>query len=705
MVRTKKVLAFILTIALIFSYTPGYAINNSDFLDMPNDWSTEALKACVENGLLMGSNNKLAPQGNLTRAEMATILSRAFGATQKTNLKGVKDVPGNAWYESAMAKAVYMKIYMLDLQLRPNSKITRQEVFTALARAFKLECKDKSHAELNKFADKNKIASWAVDSICALAQNGYIGGADGKINPEANITRAEFAQLMHNIVKQYISENGIVTKVVDNGNVMVNSPNAVLKDLTVNGDLIIGDGVGEGDLTLENVNVLGKVIVRGGGVNSIKIIGNSNVKNVVVAKVDGNVRVNVSAEASVEVVSINDGKNDVIVEGNIKNLVVESAEAPVIVKNAAIENISVNVPNTDLKVDQQSKVTNVDVAKAASNTVVKIEGTVANLNTEAPNTGLQVEKNAAVGSVVVSETAQSSIVKVDGKVSNLKTEAPNVGVSVTGTVEKVEISKTASSTTVEISKDATVKDMVNSGEGTTLGGEGKPDKIEGNAPEVVKPNPNPTPGGSGGGDPTPPTPTVSVTGVTLNTTSAAITVGENLTLTATVNPADATNKNVTWSSSDVTVATVTNGEVTALKAGTATITVTAEDGDGMHTATCEVTVTGGSVPSTEATIVGYALAGVNNGTLGTPATTPGAITSVGAISITSGSAISATLTVTGTAIGANVKYAYTSSDNIPASFTDWTATNVENNSYIWIEVTAEDNVTKNVYKIKVTVTE
>ena len=125
----------------------------------------------------------------------------------------------------------------------------------------------------------------------------------------------------------------------------------------------------------------------------------------------------------------------------------------------------------------------------------------------------------------------------------------------------------------------------------------------------------------------------------------------------------------------------------------------------MHTATCEVTVTGGSVPSTEATIVGYALAGVNNGTLGTPATTPGAITSVGAISITSGSAISATLTVTGTAIGANVKYAYTSSDNIPASFTDWTATNVENNSYIWIEVTAEDNVTKNVYKIKVTVTE
>ena len=79
-----------------------------------------------------------------------------------------------------------------------------------------------------------------------------------------------------------------------------------------------------------------------------------------------------------------------------------------------------------------------------------------------------------------------------------------------------------------------------------------------------------------------------VTGIALDKTTCEMTVGGNVTLTATINPANATNKNVTWSTSDATVATVVNGKVTALKAGTATITVTTEDGS--KTATCKVTV-------------------------------------------------------------------------------------------------------------------
>ncbi len=83
---------------------------------------------------------------------------------------------------------------------------------------------------------------------------------------------------------------------------------------------------------------------------------------------------------------------------------------------------------------------------------------------------------------------------------------------------------------------------------------------------------------------------IPVTSVTLDKTTHTINVGEEFTLQATVNPDNATNKNITWSTSDATVATVDdNGKVTAKKAGTATITVTTEDGN--HTATCEITVT------------------------------------------------------------------------------------------------------------------
>ncbi|MCD7861043.1 MAG: Ig-like domain-containing protein [Oscillospiraceae bacterium] len=81
--------------------------------------------------------------------------------------------------------------------------------------------------------------------------------------------------------------------------------------------------------------------------------------------------------------------------------------------------------------------------------------------------------------------------------------------------------------------------------------------------------------------------TVDVTGVALDKTEAALTVGETLTLTATVEPEDATDPTVTWTSSDESVATVTDGVVTAVAAGTATITATAGD----YAATCIVTVT------------------------------------------------------------------------------------------------------------------
>ena len=71
---------------------------------------------------------------------------------------------------------------------------------------------------------------------------------------------------------------------------------------------------------------------------------------------------------------------------------------------------------------------------------------------------------------------------------------------------------------------------------------------------------------------------VPVTGIALDKVTASIGTGESLTLTPIFSPETATNKNVTWSSSDKTVATVENGIVTPLKKGTTTITVTTEDG-------------------------------------------------------------------------------------------------------------------------------
>ena len=90
---------------------------------------------------------------------------------------------------------------------------------------------------------------------------------------------------------------------------------------------------------------------------------------------------------------------------------------------------------------------------------------------------------------------------------------------------------------------------------------------------------------------------VPVSQITLNKAETSISVGNSETLTATVAPENATNKALTWASSNEDVATVApDGTVTAVKAGAATITATAADGSG-KSATCTVTVIGGTTPS------------------------------------------------------------------------------------------------------------
>ncbi len=95
--------------------------------------------------------------------------------------------------------------------------------------------------------------------------------------------------------------------------------------------------------------------------------------------------------------------------------------------------------------------------------------------------------------------------------------------------------------------------------------------------------------------------TVAVTGVSLNKTTLDLSIGATSTLEATISPANASNKNVTWTSSNTSVATVSNGTITGVAVGTTTITVKTVDGN--KTASCSVSVVEG--PTDDYTIMVY----------------------------------------------------------------------------------------------------
>jgi hypothetical protein len=222
---SKKLLAILLVLVMTVGLFPSIAgaatSGETQFSDMPNNWATEALESAVENGLLQGSDGKILPNTPLTRAQMATIIVRAFRATQKGDISAYSDVKSEDWFADSMAKAFKMRVMQgHDGKMNPNANITRQEAFSVLARALKLE----PAAKIDKnFDDVNRISDWARGEVYALINSGYIQGSSGKLNPQADISRAEFAQIMYNIIKQYISDEGEYTEVAD-GNVMVNTP-------------------------------------------------------------------------------------------------------------------------------------------------------------------------------------------------------------------------------------------------------------------------------------------------------------------------------------------------------------------------------------------------------------------------------------------------------------------------------------------------
>lgn len=257
-ISLKKLASIILVICIALSSVSVFA-----FDDMPDDWSTTALKHAVANGLISGYDNKIMPKDNLTRAQMATILVRALGATELGDISSFTDVKKDAWYHDAMAISYKMGIFKGDGagKLNPDAAITRQEAFVVLSRAFSLSASTTSG--LSKFTDGGSVAAWAKEGIEALVVNGYVGGSNGKINPNANITRAEFAQVMYNLVKTYGNKSeDIPTNGEIHGNVIIRSNSVTkLKGITVNGDLIIGEGASS-TLSLADAVVNGRVVIR-----------------------------------------------------------------------------------------------------------------------------------------------------------------------------------------------------------------------------------------------------------------------------------------------------------------------------------------------------------------------------------------------------------------------------------------------------------
>ena len=300
-------------------------------------------------------------KGLLTRAQMAAIVSRAFGAAKTASLDDYRDVLPSAWYYSDMGKAVKMGAFQgANGLLNPDAPITREEAFTVLARAFALE--GGGSATLKDFVDGGTVSSWASESVAALVAGGYVNGANGMLNLKNNITRAEFAKVITGMAASYVGAEGVSGKTVE-GNMVVRESGASLSGMTINGDLIIADSADK--VSLDNVKVTGRIVIRGGA-DAVSIKNTTAGKGVLVSSPNGAAAISVSG-GSVGTVT---AKSDLSLSGSVSNVAVTDKATLTVEKNASVGTVTVSAAGS--KVTGDGKVTNVQAN--ANNVTVTSKG-------------------------------------------------------------------------------------------------------------------------------------------------------------------------------------------------------------------------------------------------------------------------------------------------------------------------------------------
>lgn len=232
--------------------------------DYETHWASKEITKWMDKGIIEGyEDGTFRPDEPITHAEFAKILVELFGYSDNALSKTYQDVNVRKWYADYVSRISGAQImYESDvMNFYPEAMITREEALYALANAYHLE----SNIDL-PFYDKEQISPWAVDAFKAFYGHGYITGDDNQmIKPKDLLTRAELAMLLDQLMTEVIDQTSEVYEKDVEGNLLVNKRNVVLKNMKVNGDLYLTEGIGNGGkVTLENVIVTGQMFVADG---------------------------------------------------------------------------------------------------------------------------------------------------------------------------------------------------------------------------------------------------------------------------------------------------------------------------------------------------------------------------------------------------------------------------------------------------------
>lgn len=381
----RKALSLILAFAMAVSlFTVGASAAEPTYGDTAGHWVEASIERWSGYGIIQGSNGKFDPDGQLTCAQLATILARLLKLPAAKDA-GFIDNPADAWYYDAINRCAAAGILKGngDGTVTPNASITRERAMVMLARALGIE--PLSRPDLSKYADVAQVSPYAQGYLAALIEAGIVGGVTAdRLAPQDNITRAATVTILDRAIQTYADKAGAAVS-ASGGLVLV-----VADDVTVSGTI--------GRLLIPTDNIV--VIVSGSknigsiaitGNHSTVILDNATADDVTISGVGS--KVETKNGSHIKNIALTESASGAVVaagSGTTIDNVANSAPGAAVTGSGTVKSVAsdtdvtVETKNTEVKNTGRSEITVTD-AKGKETTVKP--GTSTTVNKESASSG------------------------------------------------------------------------------------------------------------------------------------------------------------------------------------------------------------------------------------------------------------------------------------------------------------------------------
>lgn len=383
--KKSKIVSLVLTFAMLASMVtiPAFAASETA---TEGHWSDAAMSRWAEVGVFKGDQyGDFMPDKEMTRAEFAQVLVNLMGYTATAENTYV-DIPADAWYADAMLKLVAAGVLQgtgyneAGATASPLDPISREQAAVLLCRALSL--KPSADAKIN-FPDADAVSDWAKDAVAALTERGMLNGTgDGNVSPALVIDRGSVAQMISNMVSEYVTEKGAVITGEQKGIVIVAASEVSFKNAQLAETVVVAPKAVRAEVTLTDSTTAADVVVAAEGAT-----------------------VTVGKSATVASVTLTAPKSAVTVNGTVGTVTV--AEAAV---------------NADVTASSGAKIDTVVVAAAGANVdgarntigTIVAEATATDITIHASGATLENKTDEKIGSVAPGATG-----KAPGSVSSV----------------------------------------------------------------------------------------------------------------------------------------------------------------------------------------------------------------------------------------------------------------------------------------------